>query len=440
MTNIAVVVLDTLRKDSFDQEFGWVPGVAFDNAWSTSHWTVPAHSSLFTGEYASKLGVYARSPYFSSQEPALAERLKQWDYRTRGFSANPQISAAFNFDRGFDELKGNWRTKHLNAENLFDWHSLTSSNGLVEAGLKGILKSIISDVNTVDSLALGFDNYMARSDSTLFYRGGGVMEAIHQLQEWDFDEREFLFLNLMDAHAPYRPPEEYRSVSQEDVDLVGTLNHILGQETVDGYLLKSAYHDSVTYLSKKYKQLFNLMNETFDVIITLSDHGELLGEHGMWGHGHGVYPELTKIPLVISPGHRVDRDGMTPLSIADLHDIILKFGNPESGGYITESEYESNQPKVCEYHGVTHQEERSALIEEFGQDAVKEFDQWLAGVVDDEMYYYETYKGKQKEGNGNEEQMEELLQNVKTEFQSKEVNSRSAPTEVSEHLKDLGYI
>jgi len=49
-TSIALVVLDTLRKDSFDEHFDWLEGVRYDNAWSTSHWTHPAHGSLFTGD------------------------------------------------------------------------------------------------------------------------------------------------------------------------------------------------------------------------------------------------------------------------------------------------------------------------------------------------------------------------------------------------------
>ncbi|WP_262180173.1 hypothetical protein [Haloarcula laminariae] len=64
MPNIAVVVLDTLRKDAFDGHFDWPPSVSFENAWSTSHWTVPAHRSLFTGQYPSETGVRARAERF----------------------------------------------------------------------------------------------------------------------------------------------------------------------------------------------------------------------------------------------------------------------------------------------------------------------------------------------------------------------------------------
>ena len=43
--SVAIVVLDTLRKDTFDRYFEWVEGTVFDNAYSTSHWTVLTHVS-----------------------------------------------------------------------------------------------------------------------------------------------------------------------------------------------------------------------------------------------------------------------------------------------------------------------------------------------------------------------------------------------------------
>lgn len=71
--NVAVVVLDTLRKDAFDRHFEWLPGLQFDNAWSSSHWTVPAHGSMFTGKYPSETGVHAKNVLLDCEQPVLAE-------------------------------------------------------------------------------------------------------------------------------------------------------------------------------------------------------------------------------------------------------------------------------------------------------------------------------------------------------------------------------
>ncbi len=68
--DIALVVLDTLRKDYFEEEFEWLhsTGTYFDNGWSTSHWTIPAHASLFSGRYACEIGTGAKKSAFDGQE------------------------------------------------------------------------------------------------------------------------------------------------------------------------------------------------------------------------------------------------------------------------------------------------------------------------------------------------------------------------------------
>lgn len=47
--NVAVIVLNTMRKDVFDEHFDWFPGVRYEEAYSIESYTVPAHGSLFTG-------------------------------------------------------------------------------------------------------------------------------------------------------------------------------------------------------------------------------------------------------------------------------------------------------------------------------------------------------------------------------------------------------
>lgn len=60
--NVAIVLLDTLRRDSSDEHFDWLPGGRYKSTWSTSHWTVPAHGTLFTGKYPTETGVRIKSP------------------------------------------------------------------------------------------------------------------------------------------------------------------------------------------------------------------------------------------------------------------------------------------------------------------------------------------------------------------------------------------
>ena len=78
-----------------------------------------------------------------------------------------------------------------------------------------------------------------------------------------------------------------------------------------------------------YKEIFSALEEDFDYIVTVSDHGELLGEHhGMWNHVSGIYPELTHVPLVISGLKEEDCD--STVNILDLYTTILELAGVDS--------------------------------------------------------------------------------------------------------------
>lgn len=58
------------------------------------------------------------------------------------------------------------------------------------------------------------------------------------------------------------------------------------------------------------------------IIIVTSDHGDSLGEDGRWGHGHTVYPEVLRIPLIVHLPERFhSRLSWEPQALAFLTDI-----------------------------------------------------------------------------------------------------------------------
>jgi arylsulfatase A-like enzyme len=60
------------------------------------------------------------------------------------------------------------------------------------------------------------------------------------------------------------------------------------------------------------------------LVILTSDHGEELMEHGGFEHGHALWQELLRVPLVIwGAGVRAGREG-TPVSLVDVAPTILE--------------------------------------------------------------------------------------------------------------------
>jgi arylsulfatase A-like enzyme len=57
------------------------------------------------------------------------------------------------------------------------------------------------------------------------------------------------------------------------------------------------------------------------LIILFADHGEEFGDHGGWAHGHSLYNELIKIPLIVKfPGNK--QAGLEVYNVVSIVDII----------------------------------------------------------------------------------------------------------------------
>lgn len=437
MTNIALVVLDTLRKDAFDRHFTWLPGRRFERTYSTANWTVPAHASLFTGKYASEVGVHAKNLPLSCEETVLAERLSKNGYTTRAYSANTNVTPHFDFGRGFSDFRTPDQFTHLLDDDLFDFRAFrreTDATGvqLYFQVLGAIFKS---DVRTIPSIVKGYK--LQRSEDPTGVEYGGSLEALSELRSIDFGNREFLFLNLMEAHEPYRVPAEYQSVEVPDMtDSIGDLS----PGSVDADQTRQAYDDCARYLSDEYTRIFDLLREEFDYIFTLSDHGEMLGEHDAWGHEHGVYSELTHVPLCIYSDELSGRSTET-VSLCDVFETVLDIAGctPTDGRGQTLLGGVEDRPCLTEYLGLTPWSEETVRGEY--PEKLDLYDRPLRGFAEDDSYDYETIDGFEAEGTAPVESSRERLDSLVEDLNTKETEGDTeVPDAIKAQLKDLGYV
>jgi arylsulfatase A-like enzyme len=119
----------------------------------------------------------------------------------------------------------------------------------------------------------------------------------------------FAYLHFMEPHFPIVPPppiiKQYKKNIRPKKDLV--IRHITRdgrsyspeevQDVVDDYDSCINYADSL--FGKAIDDLKRINRYDDSLIILLSDHGEGCYEHGVWGHGYDVFPEITHVPLVI---------------------------------------------------------------------------------------------------------------------------------------------
>lgn len=110
--SVLLVTLDTTRADSVGFESSAVEtpaldalaarGTRFSQAWTTVPMTLPAHTSMLTGLYASEHGVRENSRYLDDDHTLLAERLRNAGYTTAAFVSGYPLKRSFGLARGFD--------------------------------------------------------------------------------------------------------------------------------------------------------------------------------------------------------------------------------------------------------------------------------------------------------------------------------------------------
>lgn len=446
MVNVAVVVLDTLRFDYFKKHFGWLQGLRFSEAYSPSHWTIPVHASILTGKYASEIGVHSKSITLDCKEPTIPECLADQNITSRLFTSNLQIYRWSGWDRGWSETVGPIQLSN-NMQNIFDWHSFHQEQDEDLTGIKKYQKAVVecakSDAPTLQSLLHGFKMKIAKEGGT--NNSGDAEAVLNRIENTEFGSDEFLMVNLMEAHAPYYPPEEYRTVDAP-VDI--KTGDSWDNEEIDKQRVKTAYDDAVHYLSDIYKDIFSQLESDFDYIITLSDHGELLGEHGLWAHSYGLYPELTHVPLVISGDEVENKEIKQPVNLLDVHKTVCElFGiDTDSRGMdLLSNSVPSAKPtnRLTEYHGflpwVQDQFERRGI----NPNIYKEHDKNLRGIITDKgNYAYETHdRGLQCDDAVDEMLVIDNLKNLKTSINTRDVQESDLDIddEVKSQLRDLGY-
>lgn len=433
MTNVAVVVLDTLRYDAFVDAFDWLDGARFTRAYSTTHWTIPAHASLFTGRYASEVGVHGQSPSLDCPDGTLAEAYDDAGYRTRCLTANTQLTQYEGWDRGFDEFVGPANLGRVD-DSVFDWggHVEATEPGL-DRYLSGLWNCVAGDCNTVRSLKFGYD--LVRKPKW----DGGARNVRKRLRETEFGDDEFLFVNLMDAHTPYRPPEG------EDDPVTVVVADAFSGGVDDPEHVREAYRASVEYLSEMYRDIYAELESEFDYVVTLSDHGELLGEHGLWNHSVSLHPELIHVPLVVSgpdvetgPRHEV-------VDLLDVHRTLAELGDVDvdSRGRDLFAPLEPTE-HLFESHGLLPFHKAQFDREDVSE---AEFHRWqtmLRGfVTEDGAYCYETDPDRNFRVIGETDlpdprgRLEELVDSIETrEVEAEDV---SVTDEVRDRLEELGY-
>jgi arylsulfatase A-like enzyme len=260
-----LLIMDTLRADAlgcYGRDGDPTPGldsladegVLFTRCYSQAHWTRPSMPSIMTGLYTPETGVHGKTDQLPTAYDTLAERFAAAGWRTAAFIANAQAGPASGLGQGWDELV----------------------------------------------LCLG-------DDSDAQFR-----EVVEPRLARLPDDDLLLYVHLMEPHGPYGPPERPEGHVEPDGQPVEFSTKYdrawMTSPTLESRV--SWYDQDVRSMDRAIVGFLERVVGAWEreggpvLVAALSDHGEWLGEEGLWGHGKGLLrPEVVHTPLILrAPG------------------------------------------------------------------------------------------------------------------------------------------
>jgi arylsulfatase A-like enzyme len=176
---------------------------------------------------------------------------------------------------------------------------------------------------------IGFDAYREHKSTNLMLPAGRVEDTFREGRVWlarNQDRPFFLFLHTFQVHAPYAPPEAYRSLFTEPQPAARTPEQ---RRTIADYDREIRYVDDQLARLVRWTEEQGLGGDT--IWIVLSDHGEEFWEHGSLGHGTLPYEEVLGVPLVVrGPGVARGVRRADPLHHLDLMPTLLELAGAKA--------------------------------------------------------------------------------------------------------------
>ena len=362
-SDIVLLVLDTHRLDRlscYGNQIVTTPNLdifaseatLYRHALSTAQWTVPSHSSMFTGLYPSDHTMYHASSVLPTSLTTLAERLSAGGYFTAAYCNNPLVGILNNgLRRGFYSFLnyGGLMTSRPNQANV---------NGRLFDRYRQHFKRLLANVLTATQdafarsdtlLDFSFSPWMVPLWQTALHFKGNTVKALDDAAKLLIDRNGlpdnqpiFSFINLMGTHMPYNPPRRFierfaplvlqkkaarHYIRHFNSDVFGWLAPLTSDLDDDKKaVLDGMYNAEVACQDEQVGVFLDRLRQSGrldrTMLIVCADHGEHLGEKQLIGHNISLYNELVHVPLLIRDPEGNLPPGVTREQVVSLRRIF----------------------------------------------------------------------------------------------------------------------
>lgn len=333
-TGVIIVSLDTLRADrvgAYGSAAGLTPNldrfaaesIIFDQAYAPSNETLYSHAALFTAQFPSRLAPLDGAFVVPEGTPSLASVFSAAGWDTSGFVAGGHLSRHFGLGAGFatwddDSAWGSLRDTFPKALHWLD------TRGTVPDAATPPFFLFVHSYDTHDRYLkpppFGYA-FAAPEDeslgSQLVRTVGGVSQVLDGAYTARVEDLEILSMN--------RPRFDRGRAVRERDPAVRQLT------AADVALVNAAYDGAVAWADACFGLLMAGLDERglldSTVVVVLSDHGEELGERGVFQHRFSLTDATTHVPLLVRlPGGAHGGRRLTGLtSLVDVAPALLEL-------------------------------------------------------------------------------------------------------------------
>jgi len=314
-------------------------GAVFDSAYCNFPLCAPSRFSMMSGQLASTIGAYDNGAEFTSSIPTFAHYLRALNYQTI-------LSGKMHFV-GADQLHGfeqRLTTDIYPAD--FNW---TGDWSEVQSGHS-------NDKVTFTGAGICLRNMQMEYDQEVCHR---TEARLYDLARGN-DARPFLlFTSITHPHDPYQCMQEHWDLYRhDDIDMpkVGRLpdaeldpfsKRLRAQYGLEDFepsdeqirIARHAYYGSVSYVDDIVGRLTAVLQKTGldenTIIVLTSDHGDMMGERGLW-YKKSFFEGSCRIPMIIAgPSIEAKRVGSN-VSLVDLLPTMIEIANEDQPSPLVE--------------------------------------------------------------------------------------------------------
>lgn len=335
--------LDTPNIDRLASE-----GVLFENTYCQSPVCTPSRASFLTGRYPHTCRVRQNGQRIPDTE-ILVSRIFAENGYTTGLSGKLHIAPCHPSVSPSGEPRGRDGYHSFHWSHHPDFYGVKSNWPLNEYNIwlhRQNQSYIRTPYHGSKYVFTGMDGEFSQSR----WCAEVAVDFIGAHRDYP-DQPWFFSLNFYDPHHDFDPPADllekylsrldesdlpsYRGGELEQKPQIQRIDHI-GAYSTPGFFsyeemtdrdhleIKAAYYAMIELVDREVGRVVDCLKETGQyentVIVFTSDHGEMLGDHGIYLKGAYFYDPMVRVPLIISwPGQ--GKGGVRRKALVELVDV-----------------------------------------------------------------------------------------------------------------------